>query len=329
MKITKLGLWFILSLALPALTKAQHDIIEKEKLEELTAFCETSGADKFALIHHSEWIVNWSNPECDSIYMNTASMVKSWTGLMIGILVDEGLIDNVDDKVCKYLPEWSAGCTNNVTIRNLLTMTSGLLKKPAPQSVLAQSDMNAFVLQTKLDVEPGSKFSYSNESVQLLGLVIERVCGKSANACFEEKLFEPLGMDSTHLVKDEAGNDITYGGCRTTIQDAAQIALLVSSKGRVGKWQVVSEQWLNDSFTGTSQAPYYGYLWWVDSNSNSVAAMGDFGQMTIYFPDLDLIFVRQQSCKNSDGTQNMNWMGPDFLNLLRSVVKVEDEKKRR
>ncbi len=321
----KLWLGVVLSLALPALLKAQGTI-DKEKLQELKAFCVESGADKFAVIHNEKWVTNWENPDCDSTYMNTASMVKSWTGLMIGILINEGLIGSVDDNVCEYLPEWAAGCEQKVTIRHLLTMTSGLLKKPAVQSVLAQSDMNAFVLQTKLDVAPGTKFSYSNESVQLLGLVIERVCGKSANACFEEKLFEPLGMDSTRLWQDRSGNDVTYGGCQTTIQDAAQIGLMVSNDGKYNGERIVSSQWLADSFTGTEQAPRYGYLWWIDPNHNSVAAMGDFGQMTIYFPDLDLIFVRQQSCQNSDRKKNLNWMGPDFLELLRSVVKAEDGK---
>ncbi len=303
-----------------AFSQANGQAIDTKKLQELARFCEDSGADKFSLYHQGSQIFRWDATDCDSVFMNTASMVKSWTGLMIGILIDEGRIRSVEDKVCQYLPEWTSGCENGVTIRHLLTMSSGLLKKRTPESVLAQDNMNAFVLQMKLDTLPGSTFSYSNEGVQLLGILIERVCGKTANACFNEKLFAPLDMDSTRLFKDKAGNDVVYGGCQTTLEDAAQIGLLVSKKGKYKDRQIVSAQWIDDSFIASPKASFYGYLWWLDPNSNSVAAMGDFGQMTIYFPDLDLIFVRQQSCNNRDRTKNLNWMGPDFLKLLRSIV---------
>lgn len=321
MKMMTLGIWIILSLTMPALTKAENDTIDIEKIKELKEFSHASGADKFSLYHHGNQVFRWDAPDCDSVKMNTASMVKSWTGLMIGILIDEGRIGSVEDKVCKYLPEWESACENDITIRHLLTMTSGLLRKKPSESVLAQDNMNAFVLQVKLDTMPESVFSYSNESVQLLGIIIERVCGKSANACFQDKLFEPLGMDSTQLWKDKSGNDVAYGGCQTTLEDAAQIGLLLRNKGSLEGKRIVSEKWIDQSLTGTTQASYYGYLWWIDKNTNSVAAMGDFGQMTIYFPDLDLIFVRQQSCNNADRTKNLNWMGPDFLNLVRSTVK--------
>jgi CubicO group peptidase (beta-lactamase class C family) len=306
---------------LPALIVAQNSKVDTVKLSELTRFCAESGADKFLLLHQNQELLRWDAPDCDSIYMNTASMVKSWTGLMIGMLVDEGRIKSVNDKVCKYLPEWEDGCKKEVTIRHLLTMTAGLLKKRASESVLAQENMNDFVLKTKLDTLPEKVFSYSNESVQLLGILIERIYGKSANACFTEKLFKPLGMDSTNLVKDETGNDIMYGGCQTTLEDAAQIGVLISNHGKYNNQQIISQKWIEASLTGTPQAAYYGYLWWVDKSTNSVAAMGDFGQMTIYFPDLDLLFVRQQSCNNADRTKNLNWMGPNFLNLVRSVIK--------
>lgn len=304
-----------------AFSQEKGQAIDIQKLQELARFCEDSGADKFSLFHRGNQVFRWDATDCDSVFMNTASMVKSWTGMMIGILIDEGHIGSVDDAVCKYLPEWASACENDVRIRHLLTMSSGLLKKKPMESVLNQEDMNAFVLQMKLDTLPGSTFSYSNEGVQLLGVLIERVCGKSANTCFNEKLFTPLGMDSTSLFKDKAGNDVVYGGCQTTLEDAAQIGLMVRNKGQYKGRQIVSAQWIADSFTPSPKASYYGYLWWIDPNSNSVAAMGDFGQMTIYFPDLDLIFVRQQSCSNADRTKNLNWMGPNFLKLLRSIVR--------
>lgn len=86
--------------------------------------------------------------------------------------------------------------------------------------------------------------------------------------------------------------------------------------------QIVSESWIKKSVSPSEKAPYYGYLWWLDNNSENknYAATGDFGQMTIVFPNLELVYIRRQSC-NKDISGNMKWMGPDFLKLLSSIIK--------
>jgi len=292
------------------------------QLQKLIAFCDSSKADEILILHAGKIIGHWKNPQCDSVYMGTASMVKSWTGLALGCLIDRGLIGSVDDRVCQYLPEWEPGCEHDVRIRQLLNMTAGLNRR-GPRGILSKSNMNAYVLQLKLDTFPDVRFSYSNESAQLLGMVIEKVMKKPADECFRELLFEPLGMDSTTLSRDSAGNVVTYGGCKTTLQDAGQIGLLMLQNGQHQGRQIVSEQWVKESVTPSKLAPYYGYLWWLDNQSahKNYAATGDLGQMTIVFPALDLVFLRRQNCDLSANSIAMRWMGPDFLKLLGSVVR--------
>lgn len=304
---------------------SQETTIDNHNLNDLLEFCDSTYADKVLILHRDSVIAYFQNPKCDSLYMNTASMVKSWTGLVVGNLVYRDLIDNVKDPVCKYLPEWKAGCKNNVTIEHLLTMTSGLAKMQPSESALVAKDINHFVLQLQPDRSPGLRFSYSNEGVQLLGILIEKVSGMTANEYFSKYLFHPLGMDSTALSRDRAGNDIVFGGCRTTIEDASKIGLLMLNKGKLHGQRIVSESWIDKSITPTKLVPYYGYLWWIDSGNDNYAAMGDFGQITIVFPKLKLLFLRQQSCKNNDGKYNMNWMGPEFLNKLSSIIKIKKD----
>jgi CubicO group peptidase (beta-lactamase class C family) len=305
-----------------------------ENLSALIRFCDSTKADEILLHHKGNIIAHWkrtectvldsgcSNPDCGSPYMGTASMVKSWTGIVIGILIDKGLIDSVDAPVCKYIPEWKAGCRNQVTIRHLLTMTAGINRK-GPSGVLSQANMNQYVLNLKPDTLPGVRFSYSNETVQLLGVIMENATGKKANEVFEEYLFAPLNMDSTTLALDSAGNVIVYGGCKTTVNDAAKIGRLMLNQGVYDNTQIVSGAWVKASVTPHSLAPYYGYLWWIDKSSPNwnYAATGDLGQMTIVFPESELIFVRKQICDLSPASINMTWMGPGFLILLANIAK--------
>ncbi|WP_170110567.1 serine hydrolase [Flavilitoribacter nigricans] len=311
----------LLLFTLPSLS-AQEFQLNASAVDSLTEFVAATGANKMLLYQDGKLVKSWADESCREP-MNTASMVKSWTGLVIGILVNQGKIKSVRDPVCDYLPEWRAGCDSNVTVEQLLTMSAGIDRRPAASSVLAQKDMRAFVLDLPLDRTPGTRFSYSNESVQLLGALIEKAAGQAAGTVFRELLFEPLGMSDTHLVKDEAGNDITYGGAMTTAEDAARIGQLMLNGGRYQGRQLVPATWVNQSTTPSAKAAYYGYLWWIDTAQDNYAAMGDFGQMTIVFPKERLLLIRQQSCRNNDPSQNMNWMGPDFLKMIRNTVRTE------
>lgn len=299
----------------------QSTTLNDPNIEKLIRFADSTYADRILLYHQGRKIVDWKNESCDLELFNTASMVKSWTSLVVGVLIDKGLINSADDKVCKYLPEWIDGCNNDVTIKNLLTMSAGL-NRSGGRGIISKTDMNKHALNVKLDTLPNIRFSYSNESVQLLGIVIEKVTGQLTQEFYQEALFTPLEMKSSTLMKDEIGNYQTYGGAVTTPEDAAKIGTLMLNKGRYKGKQIVSESWINDVVQPSKHASFYGYLWWLDTQSKNrnFAAMGDFGDMTIVFPDLNLVFIRLQDCQTPRGN-NMTWMGPHFLELISNVLK--------
>lgn len=305
--------------------KAQSGMtINTDNIAELIKVSEETFSDEVMIVHKGNTICHWINEECNKPIYNTASMVKSWTGLVIGIMIDKGLISSENDLVCQYLPEWKDGCANSVTMKDLLTMSAGINRRSGAEGILAEEDMNQFVLDLALDTFPNIRFNYSNESVQILGLVIESVSGQTAYEYFDKVLFKPLDMDSTHLGTDAVGNYIVYGGALTTVDDAMQIGLLMLNNGRYNGKQVVSSGWIEKSITPSKYASYYGYLWWIDNNSKfkNYAATGDFGQMTIVFPELELVYIRRQSC-NKDISGNMTWMGPKFLELIISIIEIQ------
>lgn len=301
---------------------AQQLRVDSLNLKKFILFCDSTKADEVLISHNNVILTNWINTNCDSLFMGTASMIKSWTGLLVGILIDQNIIGGVNDLVCKYLPEWQDGCTHQVTIKHLLTMSSGLNKKGA-SGILSKGDMNAYALKLKLDTLPNIRFSYSNESVHLLGLIIQRATGKKAEDVFYSYLFNPLKITKTSLAKDSSGNDIVFGGCRTTTEAALKIGLLMLNNGKYNGKQIVSKEWVQQSTSSSTLAPYYGYLWWIDKNSKhwNYAATGDLGQLTVVFPELNLVLVRRQNCDLSKQSINMSWMGPKFLKLLSDIVQ--------
>lgn len=316
----------LLMVLITSMGYSQSRNIDHNQLKKLIHSTDTTKASKALVIHDSKIVASFDSPDCESVYMNTASMIKSWTGIAVGILIDEGLVKSENEEFCNYVPEWKSGCENNVTIKQLLTMSSGLQRiRPASESIFAQDDMNSFALYQDITKEPGTGFSYSNEGVQLLGILIENVSGQSASDFFQEYLFKPLEMDSTSLMADESGNDIVYGGAQTTIQDASKIALLMLNNGKYKGERVVSEEWIKKSTTPSKVSDNYGYLWWINAKQygtpmENYSAMGDFGQLTIVFPNKDLIYLREQACNKEPGT-NMKWMGQDFINMIGKVIK--------
>ena len=305
--------------------KAQHLAeIDTVQLANLIAFVDSTYGDEIMILHKDKLVTHWKSDRCEFQYMGTASMIKSWAGLVIGIMIDKGLIKSENDLVCKYLPEWEDGCKHKVTIKNLLNMTAGFNRRGA-RGILAADDANHYALNAVLDTVPNIKFGYSNVSVQLLGIMMEKITGKNNNEYYNEVLFEPLGMDSTRLEKDlSKKNYIVYGGAKTTIEDASKIALLMKSGGVANGKRIISESWVNKSITGSEHATYYGYLWWIDnvSENKNYAATGDLGHLTIIYPDIDLIFLRQQNCDKTKFRRS-EYMGSKFLKLIASVVKRE------
>jgi len=228
-------------------------------------------------------------------WIGTRSAVKSIVGLLAGILIADGKIDSIDVPVSTFIPEWTAGSEAGVTLRHLLTMTSGVARHagdgPRP-GVVAVKNTSEFVLTLPLENDPGEKWNYSNEGAQLLSPVLERAAGMPLAAFARERLFGPLGMTTSTMLVDEYYNTVTIGGMRTRVRELARIGQLMANRGQWNGDTIVPATWIEESTTGVSQNEYSGYLWWIHEAENAYAAAGTFDQVIYVFPVLDLVTVR-------------------------------------
>jgi len=223
------------------------------------------------------------------------SSTKSITGILVGMLIEDGKIKSLDEPVCSYIKEWCAGQKGKVTLRHLLTMTSGL-PRMFSEGLSSVGDKNTFVINLNPTVEPGTVWAYSNEGVQLLSPILDQAAGEPIQDYARKRLFEPLGMRGTRLHLDEKGHAWTHADMETTPRDFARIGLLMMNKGIWQGKRIVSESWVKQLTTPSQTLnPSYGLLWWLFDDPKGYAALGHLDTNLYVFPEKELIVVRMQA----------------------------------
>ena len=241
------------------------------------------------------------------------SCTKSVTSLLIGIAIEEGYIDSVDQKLFdifsdKWKPSYGNETKKDITIEHLLTMTSGLewdeltdgfnLWGPAGYTL-------DYILEKPLVTEPGTSFEYSTGACQLLSSIIQKETGMKTSEFAQQYLFEPIGIQGSEWEWDEAAwqwgsgalTTISFGGFGIYMapRAMARIGLLALNNGTWDGDQVVPEDWIDISSTSHvteglfAPGTEYGYLWWLSPEYYS--ASGLFGQRIIVIPEHDIVVV--------------------------------------
>ena len=151
--------------------------------------------------------LEWSIPITPTTVMGAASISKQFTAMSILLLAQHGKL-SLDDDVSKYIPEW-ADHEHHVTIRHLLTHTSGLREGFGLLGLAGQSQTNEAMVrmlarQHGVNTPAGTEFVYNNGAYNLLGSIVKRVSGQSLRDFAEASIFRPLGMTHTQFRDDPA-----------------------------------------------------------------------------------------------------------------------------
>lgn len=200
-----------------------------------------------------------------------ASMHKSVIALVVGAAIADGTLPSVDTRASLYLTEWAGDDRANITIRQMLQMTSGLYKDPFSLSPFASfqllnhgTQLEALTLAQPAREAPDTVFDYNNFNPQALSIVLERATGQRYANVLSEKLWSKLGARTAYVYLDrEGGLARTYCCLHATAEDWLRVGLLFLNKGRVADAQVLPEAWITAVTTGSSLAPNYGYLTWL------------------------------------------------------------------
>ncbi len=242
------------------------------------------------------------------------SCTKSIISILIGIAIDEGYIDGVDQPVLSFFPD---RVVNNVdaskesmTLEDLLTMSSGFDCRDSYlynwydlEQMAASDDWAQFVLDLPMRYEPGSHFEYCNGVSHLLSTILQTATGTSTLDFARERLFGPLGITDLEWETDPQGVAVGYSGIRATPHDMARIGLLYLNRGEWDGEQIVAADWVAEStrahISAGTLSDGYGYQWWVDANGYYMA-QGYGGQFIYVVPEQNMVVVFTGELRDED-----------------------------
>lgn len=229
--------------------------------------------------------------------MVSYSVAKSFTSALIGMLVGDGLL-TVDQAA--PVAAWSdpADPRHAITIEHLLHMASGLewTEEYGPDSqaltMLRSPVASEYVASFPLEAQPGEKFEYSTGTTAILAGIITDTLGGVAETdeYIRTRLFDPLGITSTKLLRDGSGRWLGGLGADSTARDFARFGLLFLNDGVWDGRRILPEGWVDYSSTPSATNPLYGAQWWM-LHPDSFEARGLFGQIILVSQPHDLVVV--------------------------------------
>jgi CubicO group peptidase (beta-lactamase class C family) len=233
------------------------------------------------------------------------STAKSFVSALVGIALNERLIRNIDDPITTYLPELIATFWSQVSIRHLVSMSSGL--RYDENSFFPWSDeptiyyslnLRQLVKQVRKSEAPGFHFHYNNYNLILLGIILERVTNGCVSEYLQEKIWKPLGMEypaSWSLDSERSSMEKMESGLNAYAIDFAKFGCLYMRRGDWNGKQIIPESWVVESTTVTATDKWtnYKYLWWmVRAGKGRYMAAGNLGQFIYVAPDKNCVIVR-------------------------------------
>lgn len=266
------------------------------------------------------------------------SVAKSLTSTLVGAAVKDGYIKSLEDKVTVYIPDLRGSAYDDVTVRQLLTMTSGVrwnedyadpksdvalfnMQKPEPGVDVTVSYMR----KLPREAPAGSKWVYKTGETNLIGVLVSSATGKTLSAYLSEKVWKPFGMERDAIWMLGATDHEISGCCiSATLRDYARFGMFILGGGVAGGQKVLPGDWLPHATTKQADIAVpgrgYGYQWWTNDDG-SFAAQGIFGQGIFIDPKRQLVIASNGNWPHATDPEGV---GAERLAFYKAVQRAVD-----
>lgn len=236
------------------------------------------------------------------------SVAKSFTSTLVGAAIKDGYIKSIDDTVSEYIPDLKGSAYDNVTIKQLLTMTSGVKWNEDyadPQSDVALFTAHkaepgldvtvSYMRQLESEAAPGTKWVYKTGETNLIGVLASSATNKTLSEYLSEKIWKPFGMeqDATWLL-GSTGHEISGCCIQAATRDYARFGLFIMGGGIADGEKVLPDGWIAQATTKQADIGLpghgYGYQWWT-LDDGAYIAQGIFGQGIFIDPKRRLVIA--------------------------------------
>lgn len=244
------------------------------------------------------------------------SIAKSVVSMLIGAAIEDGYIQSVDEPVTRYLPLLSGGGYDDVTIEQVLQMSSGVEWDETyddPESDVASTPQGnlpflEYMRERPRAAEPGEVFNYNTGETNLAGAVLRAAIGNNLATYLSSKIWQPFGMehDAVWMLHEPGGGEL--GGCciSATLRDYGRLGRFALRGGVLSDGtRVLPEGWMEQSTAPSEGSEGYGYLWWLlgGDQDGDFAAIGIFGQLIFMDPEDDLVIVTHSAWPRAVGEE--------------------------
>jgi CubicO group peptidase (beta-lactamase class C family) len=249
------------------------------------------------------------------------SVAKSFTSTLVGAAIQDGHIDSLEDKVSRYIPGLRGSAYDDVTVRQLLTMSSGVrwnedyedpnadvarFNNAKPEAGLDATV--SYMRQLPRAHPPGEVWNYNTGETNLIGVLVSSATGKPLAQYLQERIWHPGGMEAEATwLQGKTGHEIAGCCLQAATRDFARFGLFVLANGNVDGRQIVPQDWFAQATRKQKDIGNpgrgYGFQWWT-YDDGAVAAQGIFGQGIFIDPQRRLVIA-----------SNSNWtratLGPE------------------
>lgn len=268
------------------------------------------------------------------------SVAKSFTSTLVGAAVKDGYIKSLDDKVTVYIPGLKGSAYDDVSVKQLLTMTSGVkwnedytdpksdvalfnMQKP-----VAGEDITVSYMKTLPREAPaGSKWVYKTGETNLIGVLVSSATGKTLSAYLSEKVWKPFGMEQDAVwMLGATGHEISGCCMSASLKDYARFGQFILNGGVAGGKKVLPDDWLPSATTKQASIDLpgrgYGYQWWTNDDG-SFAAQGIFGQGIFIDPKRKLVIASNGNWPTATDPEGVGMAREAFYKSVQAAVDKE------
>lgn len=247
------------------------------------------------------------------------SVAKSYVSALVGIAVEEGFIESIEDPVTRYVASLNGSAYEGVRIKDVLQMSSGVRWREDYSDPNAEihgfnavmsgnQSFETFLAGMTREYEPGTRCVYNSADTQALGLLLVKATGRSISDYMQEKLCEPLGMEAAgYWLVDCDSLEMAAGGVNLIARDFAKIGELYRNRGVWNGKQLLPRGWVEASTSATAAHTKpgnvivgdhafklgYGYQWWIPAGDRGeFSAIGIYNQFVYVDPSRDVVIVK-------------------------------------
>ncbi len=268
------------------------------------------------------------------------SVAKSFTSTLVGAAIKDGFINSIEDKVSDYIPNLKGSAYDDVSIKQLLTMTSGVRwnedyeDKNSDVALFnehkAEPGVDATVSYMRTlsrEAPAGDKWAYKTGETNLIGVLVSSATGKTLSAYLSEKIWAPFGMEHNgSWLLGSTGHEISGCCIQASTRDFARFGQFMLEGAQIDGKPVLPEKWIAAATTRQADIGHpgkgYGYQWWTDDDG-SFAAQGIFGQGIFIDPKRKLVIASNSNWPKATDYDTVGAQREAFYKSVQAAVDAE------